>query len=226
MSLATFFRQLRREARGGRARLLFCMACVGVGVGAVVAVAGFCEGLERGIRAESRQLLAADLSVRGRRPIPPEVAQQVERIAGARHTQVRELLTLIAAVVPPTPETSLPRPPLPASGPGALRSLLVELKSIDGVYPFYGRLELEPDRPLDELLSPENAIVAPEVLRRLGLRVGDALRIGHAEFRIVAILRKEPDRIASAFTLGPRLLLRDWRGPDWSRPAVGCSTRR
>ena len=36
---------------------------------------------------------------------------------------------------------------------GAGRSQLVELKAVDGDFPFYGTLSLAPDRPLSELLA-------------------------------------------------------------------------
>ena len=54
---------------------------------------------------------------------------------------------------------------------------------VDGVYPFYGKLELRPARPLHELLTPGTAVVASELLAHLGLKVGDSLQIGGQPFR-------------------------------------------
>ena len=88
MSFSTFLRHLRRESRGSRARLAFFAACLAAGVAAVVAVAGFSAGLDQGIRREARALLAADLSIRGLRPIPEEVEAAIDRIAGAERTGV------------------------------------------------------------------------------------------------------------------------------------------
>lgn len=98
MNLKTFFRHLRRESRGSRGKLVFFVACLALGVAAVVvAVAGFSLALDRGIRREARQMLAADLSVRGLQPITPEIEEAVDAIAGARRTGVLETLTLVAA---------------------------------------------------------------------------------------------------------------------------------
>ncbi len=70
MTPGFFFRTLIRESRGSRGRLAFFVACLAVGVAAVVAVAGLSASLEDGIRREARQLLAADLVVQGRPSLP------------------------------------------------------------------------------------------------------------------------------------------------------------
>ena len=192
MSAATFLRHLWRESRGSRGKLVFFVACLAIGVAAVVAVAGFCEGLERGVRGEARQLLAADLAVRGREPVPQELKDALDGRPGARRTDLLEMLTLAAA-----------------AGDDAVpgRSQLVELKSVDGVYPFYGTLELEPPRPLAELLDARSVVVAPELLSRLGVGVGDAIRVGGEDFRVAGRVLAEPDRIAGAFSMGPRVFM-------------------
>ena len=193
MKPGVFFAHLRREARGGSGRLVFFVACLAAGVAAVVAVAGFSEGLDRGIRGEAKSLLTADLSVRGRRPVPEELKAAVDRIAGAERAEVREMLTMVAATGD-------------ASG-NAPRSILVELKSVEGAYPFYGQLDLEPAARLADLLDDRSTVVAPEVLRRLGLAVGESLKIGGTDFRIAGTVSREPDRITGALQMGPRLFV-------------------
>ncbi len=51
------------------------------------------------------------------------------------------------------------------------------------------------------------AVVQEALLIRMGLKLGDRLKIGEASFVLSGILRKEPDRVAGAFSLGPRVLL-------------------
>ncbi len=194
MKASVFFAHLRREARGGRGRLVFFVACLAAGVAAVVSVAGFSEGLDRGIRAEARSLLTADLAVRGRQPIPEELKAAVDRMAGTERAEVREMLTMVASG-------------RAGDGSDTPRSILVELKSVDGGYPFYGELELEPAGRLSELLDEGSAVVAPEILNRLSLAVGDSLRIGGQEFRIAGTVLDEPDRITGAMQMGPRLFV-------------------
>jgi putative ABC transport system permease protein len=201
-----------RESRGQRRRLLFFTACLAIGVAAVVAVAGLASSLDRSIRGEARQLLAADLVVQGRSPAPPQVqaalaalpeAQPVQveqtpgpqapiRQAPVRQARVQELVTIAAAA----PRGEVPGP-----------SRLVELKAVSPGYPFYGTLRLDPERPLSELLDASTALAAPELLAALGLAPGDPIKIGSATFRIAGAVVSEPDRLSGTFSLGPRLLV-------------------
>ena len=86
-------------------------------------------------------------------------------------------------------------------------TLLVELKAVDAGYPLYGRLDTQPARPLDQLLAGGGVVVEQAVLERLRLAPGDLLAIGDSTFTVTGVVRKEPDRAASLFTLGPRVLL-------------------
>lgn len=192
MKPAIFLRNVRRETRGARGRLVFFTACLAVGVAGVVAVAGLSSSLDRAIRGEAKQLLAGDLAVSARRPLPPELDRELATIGGVRRADVREMVTVVAATT--------------ADGsPG--RSQLVELKAVAPGYPFYGTVRVEPDRPLAELLGDDGAVVAPEVLARLGLALGSPLRVGTALLHVTGVVTAEPDRLGGAFSLGPRVFI-------------------
>lgn len=196
MSPGLYLRQLRRESRGQAGRLVFFLACLGIGVAAVVSVATLAASLDRAIRNDARQLLAADLVInsRGSRPLSPELEARLGSVSGGERADLKELVTIVAAPTPPG-----------ATTPGASR--LVELKAASGGYPFYGRLELEPAAPLAELLAGDSVVVGPELLATLGLEIGDSLRVGGEAFVIRGLVRAEPDRIAGAFSAGPRVFL-------------------
>lgn len=181
-----------RESRGAGGRLAFFVACLAVGVAAVVAVAGLSGSLEEGVRVRSRELLAADLVVRSRRPLPERLDALLTQQGVAGRTPVIELDTLAAA--PPTD-----------AGPGPSR--LVELKAVGGPYPYYGRLELLPERPLAELLADGGVVCARALLVGLGLDVGDTLRLGGQSFRIAGEVVTEPDRLDISLSSGPRVFV-------------------
>jgi putative ABC transport system permease protein len=217
VTVRSYLRFLRQETRGSRGRLLFFVACLAVGVAAVVAVAGIASGLESGVRREARRLLAADLAVEGREPLPESLDRALAELARELgeplgRADLRELVTVVAAPARGAPDGSRRT----AVAPG--RSQLVELKVVRGPYPFYGELALLPDRPLAELLDRPSgvngaavggAVAAPELLDRLGLEVGDRLKIGGVEVPITGAVTAEPDRLGGAFgfTAGPRLFL-------------------
>jgi putative ABC transport system permease protein len=195
LSPSLYLRTLARESRGARARLVFFVACLSVGVAAVVAVAGLASSLDDGIRVEARQLLAADLVIVGNRPLPPGF-DPTAGTAGLEQTRVEEAPTVVAAPTDPAD---------PAHRPGP--SALVELKAVTGEYPFYGNLVLKPSRPLAALLRPDTTVVASDLLTRLHLRLGDTLRIGGQGFRIAGVVISEPDRVGISLTVGPRVFI-------------------
>ena len=86
-------------------------------------------------------------------------------------------------------------------------ALMVDLKGIEPPYPFYGDFKLSDGQPFDyALIRDQGAVVAPALLDRLGLRVGDEVKIGNSTFRIRASIKQEPG-IGGGFRLGPRVFV-------------------
>ncbi|HKP60885.1 MAG TPA: hypothetical protein VJV78_29350 [Polyangiales bacterium] len=169
MSFGLFLRLLWREARGARARLLFVLACLSVGVAAVVGVAALIDAVELGIRARSRELLGGDLAIESRAPLP-ELGPILQRELGKipyRRVDMSVLSTMVS------------------DDHG--KSRLAELKALDtsrAAFPLAGKLELSPPRPLAELLDDHSVLVAPAILNEQGLSIGDHLSIGGQRLRI------------------------------------------
>ena len=89
-------------------------------------------------------------------------------------------------------------------------SLITELKSIPLIgpqYPFYGEFKNKPDKPLQELLKQNGAVVEASFLIKTGLKIGDSFSLGKTELKITGIVISEPDRISRAFSIGPRLFI-------------------
>ena len=88
---------------------------------------------------------------------------------------------------------------------------LVELKAVDGAYPLYGALVTAPALPTAELFAEHGGVfgaAAPDILfERLGLKIGDRIKVGSATFELRALLDKEPDAASDGFGFAPRLLV-------------------
>ena len=196
MRIGLQLRLVSRELRGASGKIVFFMACLAVGVAAVVAVAGLSNGIDRGLRREARQLLAADLSVRAEKALPAPVTQAIDALVakrpGAAATEVRELATVVS--VPGVDG---------APGPSAL----VQLKAVGPGYPFYGGVTTNPARPFQSLLDPKGVLVAPELADKLHLEEGSTLRIGGSAFIVRGRILTESDKVNVAFSLGPRVML-------------------
>lgn len=194
-----------RETRAAWRHFFYFLTSIAVGVGALVGVSLFSTHLDQAVTKEARGLLGGDLEVRLSRQVSQAGLTFLTSLTGRdiAMTHVSELIGM-AAHVPGTPS------------PGQ-SSQIVELKAVESLYPFYGALRLEPDRPLWELLQLQSAgcpgkpcwgaVVQESLLIRMGLTLGQSLTIGQATFRITGIVRTEPDRMANAFSLGPRVLI-------------------
>jgi len=186
---------MARESRGAAGKVVFFLACLSVGVAAVVAVAGLSSGIDRGLRREARTFLAGDVAVRSAKPIPQGVVTRVNAWLaahpGSRSAELAEMATVVAA----------PR------GGDAVASALVELKAVGAGWPFYGRVVTEPARPLDELLAGDGVLVAPDLAAKLTLHEGSPLRIGGRACTVRGRIISEPDRLGVGIDLGPRVLI-------------------
>lgn len=193
-----------RELRSSWRHFVYFLACIALGVGAVVGVSLFSANVERAVLKEARGLLGGDLEIRLSRPLEGPGAAVLADVAGRGiiTTRVSELVAMAA----------------PANRPpgGVDATQLVELKAVESRYPLYGVVRVEPDRPLMELLHPaperchdlcHGAVVQEALLIRLGLGLGDAIKIGQATFRIAGVIHTEPDRMANMFSLGPRVVI-------------------
>jgi len=177
-----------RETRAAWRHFAYFFVCIALGVAALVGVDLFAVNLERAIQREARSLMAADVELRTTRPLTSEADGVLMKLdgRGIARMQVSELVAM--AAVP--------------SG-----TQLVELKAVEPGYPFYGKLRADPEDALATLFTGTHALAEETLLIRLDLKVGDTLKIGHAEFRITGVLKKEPDRAAGAFSFGPRVLI-------------------
>jgi len=190
----------RREMRGGLKGFRIFLACLLLGAAVIAAVGSVAASVRGGIAADARKILGGDIELR--LLYQPATAAQVaffgERGAVSSSREMRAMAR-------------------PATGDARA---LVEIKGVDGAYPLYGGVELEPAISLAEALAERDgnwgAVADPNLLERLGLEVGDSIRVGDADYRVRARLRREPDRGAGIFILGPRLMV-----ADASLPATG-----
>ncbi len=192
------FKMVWREARGSLRHFLSFLFSIALGVGSIIAVGNIAANLEEMTFHEARNLLTADLEARLIRPLSPEGEAALGDLSGRGIRQVRitEMIGMAAT------------PNLSREGPfqGGYQSQLVELKAVEPGYPFYGRFAVDPPSS-DPFRDPEAVWVQEALLIRLGLKVGDRLKLGEADFTIRGIIRKEPDRAVGTFTLGPRVML-------------------
>ena len=179
-----------RELRGGLRGFYVFIACIGLGVMAIAGVNSLAAGLAEGLAREGSIILGGDLAF----TLSMRSANTEERAFLERRGQVSLAATMRA---------------MARAQDG--RTTLVEVKAVDGVYPLYGTVALDPQQPLAQTLAYRNgafgAAADAGLLARLDLGPDARVTLGSAIIEIRAILTSEPDKLSGGIGFGPRLLV-------------------
>jgi putative ABC transport system permease protein len=190
-SWSTAFKIAWREARSSSFKFLFVVLAVAVGIGSLTGVRGFSRAFHQMLSDQARTLMAADLSVRVFDL--PTAEQDVALNDLAQHAVERTWITETLTM---------------ASGGATLAPMLVSVKAVDPkLYPFYGEIRLAPPARLASALTADTIAVSDDILLRLNVKVGDALRLGGQSFRIIGQVAFEPDRMLGTLNVGPRVMM-------------------
>src|SRR3954467_14547723 len=185
-------RLARRELRGGFAGFRIFFLCLMLGAAAIAGVESLSDAFLAGLQDQGRILLGGDVAVR----LVHRPASAKERAFLERQGTVSEGISMRAM----------------AYAQANQNRQLVELKAVDARWPLFGAPSLIPAQDLRDAIACEDdgicgAVAEQTLLDRLHVRRGDLIRLGNASFRIMGALDKEPDRISTGFSLGPRLLI-------------------
>ena len=180
-----------RDLHASWIKFTFVVVAVALGVGSLTGVRSFSLVFHRTLLAQARTLMAADLSARDFHPYTQEQLAALDRLKarGVDHTLVTETVSMATTASNPDP-------------------VLASLKAVDPAkYPYYGKLVLASGEPLGNVLHDNTAVVSEEFLLRDRSHLGDTLHVGNKYFTIADVLRSEPDRISSSFSIGPRVMI-------------------
>ena len=185
------FRFALRELRGGLTGFYVFLACIALGTAAIGGVNAVSKSVTDGIDQEGQVILGGDL--------------RVELIHRTASDEERAFLDSLGDVAVSADMRSMARLEDQSD------QSLVELKAVDGAYPLYGELLTEPALSREALFAPKDGVYGAAaqqiLLDRLGIAVGDSIRLGKSTFEIRAVIEREPDAVSDGFALAPRLLV-------------------
>jgi len=182
------WRQLRRDAAAGDIRILF--AALVLAVVAVTAVGFVTDRAERALAIEANRLLGGDVVVRGDAPITG-VIRDAAQAPGLLRTETQTLDSMIRAG-------------------DALR--LGDLRALGEGYPLRGQFRVidqtnGSERDAESIPAPGTVWLSRAGADTLDTKIGDSIRLGDAEFRLVALVVQEPDAALDYFNVAPKVFL-------------------
>jgi putative ABC transport system permease protein len=93
---------------------------------------------------------------------------------------------------------------LPGAG-GATR--LVQVRAIEGNFPFYGDFNTTPAGAREALRSGLNAVLEESLMIQFDLKPGDKVRLGTVEYTVTGGLRAIPGEATAVATMAPRVFV-------------------
>jgi len=179
------WRMAWRDSRSQRRRLLLFSLSIVWGIGALVALHSLKSSVERAVALQASALLGSDLQVTSRTAFTGAELQAfaAEAEAVSRETGFSSMLYF----------------------PRADAGRMVQVRGIDGAYPFYGAVETEPAGGWALLRGQPGVLVEPALLDQFGLRVGDPVRLGALELPILGVVRKAAPRSSRFNAFAPEI---------------------
>ncbi len=190
MIWALAWRLARRELRGGLAGFRILILCLALGVAAIAAVGMLRAAIEGGLTDQGATILGGDAQMN----FTYRFANAEEKAWMASHAaKVSEIVDFRSLAVV-----------------GDDRAL-TQVKAVDDLWPLLGTVGLEAGTLVSAFAVKDGlpgGIMQKVLADRLGLKVGDAFKLGNQSFRLGAVLLKEPDSATAGLGLGPRTLVR------------------
>ena len=183
-----------RDARASWRRLSLLTAAVMAGVGALVAVNSFTENLKVSVAEQAQELLGADLALQSRASVDTStlataLIDSLRRVGGDSVLVARSASFIAMAYLPSN---------------GAAR--LVQVRTVDPGWPYYGRVRTTPDNIWSQV--QQGAIVVdPSLLAALGAAVGDTLTLGEGRFPVAGTVVSVPGEAGLEAAFGARVFI-------------------
>jgi putative ABC transport system permease protein len=176
-----------RELRVGASGLVVFVLCIALGVAAVAAIGSLAAAFDKALANQGRLLIGGDLSfeVIHRQASADEMAALEDFGEVSESASFRAMARALDG-----------------------KSALVEVKAVDAPYPLYGDVAiLSPENAGPLWRKPDVVLAQQLLLDRLGVKIGDPLKIGETQVTIGGVLGDQPDRLADRLSYGPKVLM-------------------
>lgn len=179
---------LKRDWRSGEVGLI--AAAVVIAVASMTSVGFFTDRVHKALGRQATELLAADLVLDSRAPIP----HRLRTDAREHGLDTTETLRFRSVVVRDD------------------KLQMAEVKAVEAGYPLRGSLRTAStlfgrESVAATLPQPGQAWADARLLQALGMQVGDRITLGKSTLTVSAVLTYEPDRGGDLFNIAPRLLI-------------------
>ncbi len=175
-----------RDGKASGSRLLLFIASIILGIAAVVSIQLFSENLKQNIKRQSKALMGADFIIDSRQ-LPND---KVQAIIDSLGPDASEVNFSSMAAFPKNGETKL-----------------VQVRGIEGGFPFYGTIDTQPLSAAASYQESGGALVDATMMLQFDLKPGDSIKLGKLTVPIIGALKSMPGTTAIATSVAPTVLI-------------------
>jgi len=176
-----------RDGKASSRKLFLFIASIILGIAAVVSIQSFSTNLKRNISLQSKSLMGADYIIDSDKLPTNRVYEIMDSLGG-----------------PDAKEISFASM---AAFPGHQGTKLMQVRGIDGDFPFYGAIETKPVKAGLEYRNGEYALVDATVMLQLNLNIGDSVKIGNSTLPIGGALNNVPGSSSLFSSIAPPMII-------------------
>jgi putative ABC transport system permease protein len=177
-----------RDGKASKRKLFLFMASIIMGIAAVVSIQSFGDNLKKNIALQSKSLMGADFIIDSRNPPNEKVLEILDSLGGADAKEINF--------------------PSMAAFPKTGASKLVQVRGIEGGFPFYGTMETEPKLAAGHFQDYfGSALVDATVMLQHNLQVGDSIKIGEVTLHISGSLISIPGSSGLFSSVAPPVVI-------------------
>jgi len=189
------WRMAWRDSRVEARRLLVFASAVITGVAALAAIHSLRGSLDLAVERQSRALLGADLKVSSRVDFTKEQREAILAMGEQTASEI-SFSTMLYWV-----DQDAGR--------------LVQIRAIEGDYPFYGDILIQPFEAWEQRQAEASLFVEPALLEQFGEQVGNRVRLGNTEVPVGGVILEPAPRSGRFAGLAPEV---------YTTPAVARSS--
>ena len=182
------WRMAWRDSRSQRIRLAVFSLAIVSGIAALTAIHSMKASVQTGIETQAKSLLGSDLQISSRQPISAEDVAKLTALA----TRFSHETSFSSMLYFPTADAAK----------------LVQVRGLDGDYPFYGKVETTPADAWQRLRSEPGILLEPALLDQFQAKIGDRLKLGAIELTVIGVVDKPAPRSNRFSGFAPEVYVR------------------
>jgi len=190
LNLKWLLKMALRDSRRNKSRLLLFISSIVLGIASVVAISSFGDNLKKDIDQQAAALIGADLVVDSRKAIADSTKELLDSLKNLSTKSAQEQ-SFVSMVL--------------FEKNGGNR--LVEIRGLEGEYPFYGNLETIPASAAYSFQESKAVLVDETLMLQFNANVGDSVTIGNSKFVIAGTLIRAPGQTGLSGAMAPAVFV-------------------